>query len=167
MAPVLLYRQCRPAFSAEHTQRKTMSIRLLSGVLSAAVIAVAGCGGGSSPASPSPTPTGGGGGGGGSATTISIVANNGTQSFNPNPASAAQGTTVSWTNGDGATHRLVANDGSFDTGNIAPGATSAPLMLTDDGVNYHCSIHPNMIGSINRSSGGPPPCQGLYCSSAR
>ena len=27
-----------------------------------------------------------------------------------------------------ATHRIVANDGSFDTGNITPGATSQTVM---------------------------------------
>jgi plastocyanin len=141
-----------------------MSFSLVTGVLSAAVMTIAGCGGGGSgsPANPSPTPIGGGGGGG---ATIAIAGIRGSQSFNPNPATVVQGASVAWVNADGVTHRLMANDGSFDTGNIAPGATSSALTLRDDGANYHCTIHPSMVGSINRSSGTPPPCQGAYCSS--
>jgi hypothetical protein len=55
------------------------------------------------------------------------------------------------------------NDGSLDTGDIAPGQTSAAVMMTNNGGNYHCTIHPAMIGSIKASSGAPPPCQGAYC----
>ena len=142
-----------------------MSFRFVSGVVSATVIAVAGCGGGggsSSPASPSPASPGSGSG---SASTISIVGTRGAQSFNPSPATVAQGSSISWRNADGVVHHLVANDGSFDTGDIAPGATSAALTLNGDGANYHCTIHPTMVGSINRSAGTPPPCQGIYCSS--
>lgn len=142
-----------------------MSFRFVFGVGSAVVIAVAGCGGAggsSSPASPSPTSPGSGGG---SASTISIVGTRGAQSFNPSPAAVVQGSSVSWRNADGVTHHLVANDNSFDTGDIAPGATSAALTLNGDGANYHCTIHPTMVGSINRSTGTPPPCQGIYCSS--
>ena len=31
------------------------------------------------------------------------------------------------------------------------------------GANYHCSIHPGMVGAINGSSGTAPPCSGIYC----
>jgi plastocyanin len=71
---------------------------------------------------------------------------------------------VVWRNNDSVTHRIVMNDGTVDTGDIAPGATSAPRQLSNDGVNYHCSIHPGMIGSVMASSGAPPPpCAGNYC----
>ena len=52
-------------------------------------------------------------------------------------------------NGDNATHRIVANDGSFDTGNIAPGETSQAVMPSAAGVSYHCTIHPSMVGAIS------------------
>ena len=71
---------------------------------------------------------------------------------------------VVWRNNDNVTHRIVLNDGTFDTGNIAPGATTAARQLSNDGVNYHCSIHPGMIGSVMASGGAPPPpCTGMYC----
>jgi len=80
---------------------------------------------------------------------IAIVTTGGANSFTPNPASEMAGSTVAWRNNDGTTHRIVANDGSFDTGNITPGATSQTVMASAAGVNYHCSIHPAMVGSIS------------------
>jgi plastocyanin len=128
----------------------------------AIAIASAGCGGGDSD-SPT-TPTGPSPGGAASSVTISIVATSGTQSYNPNPAVQTQGATVAWRNSDGVVHRIVANDGSFDTGDIAPGATSRALTVAATGVNYHCSLHPAMIGAIGSAQGDPPPpCSGQYC----
>jgi len=97
------------------------------------------------------------------AAAITIVANNGAQSFAPNPAPVG-GQMAVWTNGDGEAHRIVANDGSFDTGNISPEATSIAVALPAEGINYHCSIHPTMIGAIGGSGGNAPPaCVGPYC----
>jgi plastocyanin len=69
---------------------------------------------------------------------------------------------ISWRNNDSVTHRMVLNDGTFDTGDIAPGATSTARPLPTNGANYHCMIHPGMIGAI-AGSNGPPPCTGQYC----
>lgn len=136
-------------------------------VVAAAFIAIvaSACGGGSdSPTSPSPTPPPSGGGGS-AAATISIVGDRAAQSFNPNPASAAQGQSVSWRNNDNQVHHIVSNDGTVDTGDIAPGATSAARVLQTNGTNYHCTIHPGMIGAISAAAGEPPPpCTGEYCS---
>jgi plastocyanin len=71
---------------------------------------------------------------------------------------------VAWLNNDALVHRIVANDGSFDTGDIAPGATSRAVQASAAGTNYHCSIHPAMIGAIGSAQGEPPPaCSGPYC----
>jgi plastocyanin len=62
-------------------------------------------------------------------------------------------------------HRVVLNDGSLDTGDIAPGATSRAVQMPAAGTNYHCSLHPGMIGSVATAMGGAPPaCDGEYCS---
>jgi len=129
-----------------------------TGSVSALVVLV-GCGGGYSappPAGPTPPPAN-------AATTVAIVGDRGAQSFNPNPATVVQGRTVAWQNSDSVTHRIVSNDGLLDTGNIAPGAASGATPLTTDGTNYHCSIHPGMVGAINGAGGTPPPCTGIYC----
>jgi len=58
----------------------------------------------------------------------------------------------------------IVNDGSIDTGDIAPGATSAAVRMPGSGTHYHCSLHTDMIGAVNASGGTPPPeCEGPYC----
>ena len=84
--------------------------------------------------------------------TVSVVAINGAQSFSPNPATLPTGQRIVWHNIDSVTHRVVLNDGSFDSGNLAPGASSAPMTITSTGAAYHCSIHPEMVGSVNMAS---------------
>jgi plastocyanin len=138
------------------------SVVALSGALLVITICSA-CGGssnsyGNSPTAPTPlTPPPAG------ATQIGIVGVNGANSFTPNPASVSQGQMMVFKNSDGITHRIVANDGSFDTGNLSGGASSGAIMLNTNGTNYHCAIHPSMVGSINQSTGTPPPCTGQYC----
>ena len=130
--------------------------------LAIAVTAAAcgGDGGGGSPTSPSPS----GGGGTSASVTVNITTTAGSQSFDPNPAAMATAGTVAWRNADGAVHRIVANDGSFDTGDISPGATSRAVTVANAGANYHCSIHPAMVGAIGAAQGQPPPpCTGQYC----
>ena len=136
------------------------SICISACVTLAVALALPGCGGGSSdgnrnPNNPTPPP--------GASATINIVGDRGGQSFSPNPASVDQGETVSWRNNDSVTHRIVLNDGSLDTGVIAPGASSPALSLPTNGARYHCTIHPTMVGSINNASGTPPDCTGPYC----
>jgi plastocyanin len=131
-------------------------------VVVAATLLVASCGGGSgspttpSPSQPGPSP-------GATAFVITVVREAGAQSFDPSPASAG-GLAVVFRNADTVVHRVMMNDGSIDTGDIAPGATSRELQMPAAGTNYHCSIHPAMIGQVNAEGGAPaPPCTGLYC----
>jgi plastocyanin len=83
---------------------------------------------------------------------VNVVAINGAQSFSPNPATLPAGQMVMWHNVDGITHRVVLNDRSVDTGNLNPGATSQPMAIGAGGGPYHCSIHPEMVGSINQDA---------------
>ncbi len=127
--------------------------RMVGGLVLAAVT-LAGCGSGSSysnPMSPTPAPSPAPGPGSVAATlTIGIVAMNGDKSFAPNPSSIVVGQTVAFFNGDSITHRIAANGGAFDTGNLVPGATSAPVTMSSAGVfAYHCTIHPEMVGTLN------------------
>jgi plastocyanin len=127
--------------------------------LAVALFSVNACGGGSgsTPAAPSAS------GGGGNPVTVTITRQAGTQSFSPNPASAG-GQMVVFRNADSIVHRVRLNDGSFDTGDIAPGATSRALQMPPAGTNYHCPLHPDMVGAVSASSGAPPPaCEGPYC----
>ena len=129
-----------------------------AGLKAVAVLALAGvwaCGGGGgsdNPVGPSP----------GGPVTITIVGDRGSQSFSPNPATAA-GRMVVFRNSDTVVHRVRLNDLSIDTGDIAPGATSQAFLMPASGTNYHCSLHLGMIGAISGESTPPPACQGQYC----
>ena len=68
--------------------------------------------------------------------------------FGPASLSVAAGTTVTWTNNDTAPHTATADDGSFDSSSIAPGATFSQAFATAGTFAYHCSLHPNMTGTI-------------------
>jgi plastocyanin len=102
------------------------------------------------PAAPTPVTSNG-------VVTINVVAINGAQSFSPNPATLPAGQMVVWHNVNNTTHRVVLNDRSVDTGDLAPGASSQPMAIAAAGGQYHCSIHPEMIGSINQDTSGSPP----------
>jgi plastocyanin len=74
--------------------------------------------------------------------TISIVGMNGALSYSPNPATVKVGQTVAWRNADSVSHTATADAGAFDTGTIAAGAKSSPiLMATAGSFPYHCAIH--------------------------
>jgi len=123
-------------------------MRLISSTVGAFALAVltAGCGGSSSSTAPTPTPrptptpTAG---------TVSIVGERGNQSFNPNPAPLPADHKLTWMNNDSLIHRIVADDGSFDTGNLSQGQSSAAVTLPAAGKSYHCSIHPSMVGTVS------------------
>ena len=107
----------------------------------AAAVATSHCGGGGSsasmnPASPSTT----------SPVTVAIVATNGNKSYVPNPVQTS-GQAVVFKNNDAVTHHIVMDDGSADFGNLAPGVSGAARVA--GGGNFHCTIHPSMVGSIN------------------
>jgi plastocyanin len=114
-----------------------------------AFLFVAACGG-SSGSSTTPSPVVGGGGGGASAdVTITITGMNGAQSYSPSPASIKVGQTVAWHNADSIAHTATADNGSFNTGSIAAGATSNPIAMGAAGsIGYHCSFHPSMTGAL-------------------
>jgi plastocyanin len=122
-----------------------------------------GCGGSSygngnsgNPNTPTPSTAG--------VVTINVVAVNGAQSFSPNPATLPAGQMIVWHNVDTITHHVVLNDRSVDTGDLAPGVSSQPMAIAAAGGQYHCSIHPVMVGSVNQdASTAPAPCQGAYC----
>lgn len=69
--------------------------------------------------------------------------------FSPNPIQITVGSTVTWTNTTAPTHTSTSNTGAWNTGNIAPGATSAAVSFPAVGTfSYHCMIHPTMTGSV-------------------
>ena len=120
--------------------------RALTGVLVAAVL-VAGCGS-SSKAASSSHPAGGG-----AATTavpgaVTTALTIKSFSFHPSPATVRVGTTLTVTNQDDTTHTITADDHSFDTGDLAAGASKTVTFSKAGKFTYHCNIHNYMTGVI-------------------
>jgi len=117
-------------------------LRILSITAVIATLAFAGCKDNKNPVAPP--------GGGGADVTINIVGNLGTSSYSPNPVTVTVGQKVAWKNTDTMTHTATADGASFNTGNLAAGATSAAITMGTAGTfPYHCAIHPTtMTGTI-------------------
>jgi plastocyanin len=68
--------------------------------------------------------------------------------FSPDTIEITAGTTVTWTNNDSAPHTVTSDDGAFDSGDLAQG-DSVSLTFNEPGTyTYHCTYHPNMVGTI-------------------
>ena len=98
----------------------------------------------SSSSSPTPTPTTNSG--------STIILNGGvssltTNAFGTNPLTVATGTTITWTNRDTIAHTTTSNAGTWNA-NLAPGASFNFTFTTPGTYPYHCTVHPNMVGTI-------------------
>jgi plastocyanin len=56
--------------------------------------------------------------------------------------------TVIWTNNDNEPHTVTATDGSFDSGNMDPGATFTYTFTKPGTYTYICTYHPWMHGYV-------------------
>jgi plastocyanin len=68
--------------------------------------------------------------------------------FQPQTASATAGDTVVWTQPGARVHTVTADDGSFDSGNLAAGQSFSRTFTTPGTIRYYCKIHgaPGGIG---------------------
>lgn len=79
---------------------------------------------------------------GGSAITIAGFA------FDPEATEVAAGTTVTVTNDDSVPHTWTADDGAFDSGQLAGGDTFEHTFTDAGTFAFHCEIHPAMTGTV-------------------
>ena len=68
--------------------------------------------------------------------------------YSPDPIVVKAGDTIAVTNDDGTAHTLTADDGRFDTGNLAGGAEKTITVAAPGTYAYHCDIHNYMTGKI-------------------
>jgi plastocyanin len=68
--------------------------------------------------------------------------------FMPTPVTIPVGTTVTWTNRDSASHTTTSDSGLWDSGSLSTGKSFSFTFKQAGTFAYHCSIHPNMHGSI-------------------
>jgi plastocyanin len=68
--------------------------------------------------------------------------------FQPSRIEITTGTTVEWTNNDAVEHTVTAIDRSFDSGNMAPGATWRYTFTKPGTYQFFCVLHPFMKGMV-------------------
>ena len=126
-----------------------------------ALLALSACASGSGTAAPAATapqpaasepaasaPAAGGGGCTASSEAGSVSVGIENFAFAPAEVTAAVGETITWTNSDSAPHTATLDDNSCDTGNIAQNASAGLVFDAAGTYPYHCTIHPNMTGTI-------------------
>ena len=66
----------------------------------------------------------------------------------PGSVTVKQGSTVYWNNKDAIAHTVTADDGSFNSGTLAAGATFSFVVNTAGTYTYHCNFHSGMKGTL-------------------
>ncbi|MET0750584.1 MAG: cupredoxin family copper-binding protein [Solirubrobacterales bacterium] len=68
--------------------------------------------------------------------------------FDPETIRVEAGTEVTWTNSDDAPHTATADDGAFDTGNLAKGESKSVELDHPGSLSYYCRFHPFMKATV-------------------
>jgi glucose/arabinose dehydrogenase/plastocyanin len=92
-------------------------------------------------------------------TPVSIVPDSSTLTdiaYQPNPIQVQVGDIVTWTNDDSQPHTVTSGenaqaDGRFDSSIMAQGATFSHTFTEAGEYPYFCTLHPNMVGTVNVS----------------
>ena len=79
--------------------------------------------------------------------------------FKPAQLSLHPGDVVEWKNEDIFTHSATSDNGTFDSGSIAPGQAWKTTIRRTGATGYHCTQHPNMTGTLLVSGVGEEPNQ--------
>ena len=82
-----------------------------------------------------------------SATTVTVRITS--KGFDPTSVSIQNGDVVQWTNTDKAPHQVVADDGSFKSDVLQPGATYSHAFSSAGTFGYHGGINTAFRGSVN------------------
>ena len=68
--------------------------------------------------------------------------------FEPTDALVEPGTTLMWLNHGQEQHTVTADDGQFDSAVLNPGDSFLTTVEGSGTLTYHCTLHPEMTGSI-------------------
>ena len=115
-------------------------------VLASILLMFAAACGSESPASPTPSPVPPG-----PSSSVSIPTGASrltTTAFSPDVADIQVGTTMTWTNRDAEAHTTTSDGSGWNSGSVAPGGQFSFTFQSAGTFSYHCTIHPNMIGTI-------------------
>ena len=115
-------------------------------IVSVLVVVAAACG--TDPAEPSMMPPADPPAGGPSITIPVGAAALGDRAYVPAALDVAVGGTVTWINSDAIPHTSTSNIPVWDSGILAPGARFSATFPVAGTFAYHCTLHPNMVGSV-------------------
>ena len=68
--------------------------------------------------------------------------------YDPPILEVAARDTVTWVNNDPEPHTATAEDGTFDSGEMPPGASFSHTFADDAAIPYFCQIHPDMQAQV-------------------
>jgi plastocyanin len=69
--------------------------------------------------------------------------------YGPSQLDVLPGTTVVWSNVSSRTHTVTADDETFDSGHLGPGARFHVVFARPGTYRYHCTIHSSIRGEID------------------
>jgi plastocyanin len=69
-------------------------------------------------------------------------------SFAPATVTIGVGDSVTWVNDGEEPHTATADNGSFDTGELAPGGSGSQTLSSAGSFAYSCTLHPGMVGTV-------------------
>lgn len=101
---------------------------------------------------PSPSSSGGTSSGQSEQQTNAVAIQN--YAFSPEEITVKAGTTVTWTNKDSVAHTVTETDGQTgpNSGDVNPNGTYTFTFSKAGTYHYHCSIHPEMVGTVTVTS---------------
>jgi plastocyanin len=67
--------------------------------------------------------------------------------YSPASLTVVSGSTVTWTNSDSTAHTVTTEDGSINSGDIAPGSSYSKTFMTTGTYNYH-DAHNTMVTGV-------------------
>jgi plastocyanin len=79
---------------------------------------------------------------------VSIVDNDGSNSYSPNPTEIKVGDTITWVNEDSAPHTATSRDGTFNSDILMGGDAFSFTFEREGEYPYYCDVHPNMVGTV-------------------
>jgi len=114
------------------------------------VLLLAACGSSKTPSQP----TGGASGGPVAGTLLTISHGSNAEAFSPNPVPVTAGMRLLFSNSDTIPHRIVADSGAWDSGEIAPNVLNLGFVTTtESGGAFHCALHPGATGTVTINGG--------------
>ena len=79
---------------------------------------------------------------------VSDASKLGDKAYDPSPITISQGDIVVWVNNDFGIHTVTENNNIFSSQDLRPDETFEYMFDKSGSLDYHCKLHPTMIGKV-------------------